>query len=181
VPRTCTICTHPVRAEIDRALIAGESVRAIASRYVTISHMTVQRHKEEHLPATLLKARAAEDVAHAIDVVRQLKAINGASVAILSEARRTNDPDTALRAIDRIQRQIELQAKLLGQLDERPQVNVLVGPDGHQIRALLVASLALYGEALMAVAGAPARMAASDACTLGSGGPACRHNLPPLC
>jgi hypothetical protein len=59
-------------------------------------------------------------VEQAIDVVRQLKAINAASVAILHEARQAGNQETALKAVDRVLRQIEFQARLLGELDERP-------------------------------------------------------------
>jgi hypothetical protein len=133
-------------------LVDGEAVRAIASRYVTLNYMAIQRHKEACLPATLVKAKEHEDVAHAIDIVKQLKAINGAAVAILAEACRANDPHTALKAIDRIQRQIELQAKLLGELDERPVVNVLVSAEWLQVRSVLLSALAPYPEARVAVA-----------------------------
>ena len=152
MPRTCTICTHPERPGIDQALAAGAPVRAIASRYVTISHMAVQRHKEEHLPKALTKAQETTQVEQAIDILKQLKAINAASVAILHEARSSADPHTALKAVDRIQRQIELQAKLLGELDERPQVNVLLAPEWVSIRAALLIALGPYPEARAAVA-----------------------------
>jgi hypothetical protein len=152
MPRTCTICTHPERAAIDKALIAGEPVRTIASRYVTISHMAVQRHKEEHLPATMLKAKETEDIGHAIDVVKQLKAINGVALEIMAAARQRGDGDTALKAIDRVQRQIELQAKLLGELDDRPQIDIVLTPEWLTARATLLAALAPYPEARVAVA-----------------------------
>ena len=98
-----------------------------------------------------MKAAEASDVRHALDVVQQLKAINAASLAILSDARRIGDADTALKAVDRIQRQIELQAKLLGELDERPQLNVLVAPEWLQARAVLLEALGPYPEARTAV------------------------------
>jgi hypothetical protein len=152
VSRTCSVCRHPQRDAIDRALIAGEPVRTIASRYVTISHMAVQRHKEEHLPATMVKAKETEDISHAIDVVKQLRAINGVAVQIMAEARQRGDGDTALKAIDRVQRQIELQAKLLGELDDRPHVDIVLTPEWLTARATLLAALAPYPEARLAVA-----------------------------
>jgi hypothetical protein len=73
-------------------------------------------------------------------------------VAILHEARQAGNAETALKAIDRVQRQIELQAKLLGELDERPQVNVLVSSEWISIRTTLLAALGPYPEARAAVA-----------------------------
>ncbi|MES2463383.1 MAG: hypothetical protein V4671_22650 [Armatimonadota bacterium] len=150
--RICTICSHPERAAIDKALAAGEGVRSLASRYGAIGRSSVQRHKEEHLPQSLVEAAGAEEIKAALDVVTQLKAINGASLQILSDARKGGDADIALKAIDRIQKQIELQAKLLGQIDDRPVINVLVTPEWLTVRQQILVALAPYPEARLAVA-----------------------------
>jgi hypothetical protein len=115
MPRTCTICSHAERPAIDQALVSGRSTYELAALYRD-SHDALSRHNASHVPAALVKARDAEDVGHAIDIVKQLKDINEVSVAIVHEARQAADPQTALKAIDRIQRQIELQGRLLGQL-----------------------------------------------------------------
>ncbi len=159
--RGCSVCAHGERAAIDAALAAGEAVRTVASRYVPLSKTAVQRHKDEHMTEMLRKARQAREGAtdeHALDVVKQLKAINGASLQILHEARQGQDPQTALKAVDRIQRQIELQAKLLGQLDERPQVNLVISPEWVQVRTTILTVLSPYPEARVAVAGALASL-----------------------
>lgn len=49
--------------------------------------MAVQRHQDAHLPAVLVKAAEQEDMAHALEVVKQLKAINTAALAVLADAR----------------------------------------------------------------------------------------------
>src|ERR687883_263908 len=168
MPRTCTICAHPERAAIDKALVDGQPYRDIAGHYGT-SKTALQRHKEDHLRDLLAQARArqaaheaalgaavqeqeAAKMEQAIDIVKQLKAINAASVAILHEARQAGNAEVALKAIDRVWRQIELQARLLGELDERPQVNVLLAPEWVSIRAGLLAALGPYPEARVAVA-----------------------------
>ena len=151
MPRSCTICHHVQRAEIDAALVAGGSYRDIAGQF-HMSKTAVARHASEHISTAIAKSQEAREEAHALDVVRQLKAINATTVAILREARAEGDPDTALKAIDRIQRQIELQAKLLGDLEDRPQVNILVAPEWVSVRAALLTALAPYGEARAAIA-----------------------------
>ena len=95
------------------------------------------RHEEEH------------DIA--LDVVEQLKAINSASLAILEEARDAGELGLALKAIDRIHRQVELQAKLLGELDERAAVNVTLSPQWLELRAVIVGALETHPEARKAV------------------------------
>ncbi len=56
-----------------------------------------------------------------------------------------------MKAIDRIHRQIELQAKLIGELDERPQVNVLLAPERMSFQHTLLLVLGRYPEARQAV------------------------------
>jgi hypothetical protein len=112
MPRTCTICQHLDRAAMDAALVAGASYRDIAGRF-HVSKTAVARHAGEHIPAALAQAQEAREEAQALDVVRQLKTINARAVAILAEARKRRDDETALKAMDRIHKQLELQAKRL--------------------------------------------------------------------
>ena len=168
MPRTCTVCTHPERAAIDKALVDGQPYRSIAQHFAA-SPDAVLRHKESHLrdllaqvkqrhaahEATLgaaVQEQEAAKVEQAIDIVKQLKAINAASVSILHEARQAGNAETALKAVDRVLKQIEFQARLLGELDERPQVNVLLAPEWVSIRASLLAALGPFPEARAAAA-----------------------------
>jgi len=100
----------------------------------------------------MVKAQEATDVRHAIDVVQQLKAINGVCMSVLKDARDQRDGDLALKAVDRIQRQLEMQAKMIGQLDERPVVNSIGSVEFVAISATLTAALADYPDARGAVA-----------------------------
>jgi hypothetical protein len=155
MPRTCTVCSHDQRAEIDRALATGNaSNRRIASHY-GLTERAIRSHKAGHLPARLVKAAEQADVRHAIDVFAQLKAINGAALNVLKEARDVKDGDLALKAIDRIQKQIELQARLIGELQEGATVNVLVAhPEWLAVRATIFAALDGFPAARQAVAAA---------------------------
>ncbi len=150
MPRTCTVCSHKEREGIDKALLADEPYRHIASRFGT-STGALQRHRAEHLPATMVKAQEQADVRHAIDVVTQLKAINGATLAILKEARDDKNGDLALKAVDRIQRQLELQSKLLGELNDGTTINITVTTEWLELRALIVQAVSPYPEAREAV------------------------------
>jgi hypothetical protein len=44
MPRTCTVCTHPDKAEIDRLLLEGKPFRYVAAQYGTSTSALV-RHK----------------------------------------------------------------------------------------------------------------------------------------
>lgn len=118
--RTCTICTHPQRTQIEAAITAGTSYRNIAKHF-TIGFSSVNRHASEHIQEIIKQTQVAKEEAHGLDVVKQLQVINGITLAILQEARTGKMHALALSAIDRVQKQIELQAKLLGVIDKQPQ------------------------------------------------------------
>jgi hypothetical protein len=89
----------------------------MASRLVTpagkpLGRMALQRHKDGHLPQALLKAQDEEDVRVALDVVQQLKAANSAAWQVLQRARQQSNDHLVLAAVDRVQRHIELVARL---------------------------------------------------------------------
>ncbi len=152
MPRVCTICTHEQRPQIDAALLNETPYRIIAKRF-DASPAAVNRHRE-HLPSQLVKAQQQENVSQAIDVVKQLKAINGATLAILKEARAEGNGELALKAVDRIQRQLELQAKLLGELQQEGTVNVTISPEWVAIRAVILTAISPYPDAAKAITAA---------------------------
>ena len=151
MPRQCSVCAHASLHAINTALVAGGTLRDIARQF-GLSKDAVARHQADHLPVALVAAVGAEETRQALDVLQQLKTINAAALTVLRDARAAGDGDLALKAIDRIQRQVELQAKLLGDLDERPVVNILLSPEWQQLRGQLVAALAPFPEARVAVA-----------------------------
>ena len=150
MPRTCTICTHPEVHAIDGALVAGQPFRNIAEQYGK-SATALFRHKSDHLPAVLVTGQAVREEAHALDVVKQLRDINAATLAILEDARDTHQSALALKAVDRVQKQIELQAKLLGELQDGQTVNVLVAPEWVSLRATILVALVPFPDAREAV------------------------------
>jgi hypothetical protein len=154
VPRNCTVCTHPDRAEIDQALVAGESSYSLAARYSSLSRAAIQRHGDNHLPAKLVMAQAAEEVAQADTLLEQVRNLQRRALDILDKAEEAGELRTALGAIREARGNLELLAKLLGELDERPVVNLSVSPEWLELRAVIVTALGPHPEALRAVVGA---------------------------
>jgi hypothetical protein len=171
MPRRCTICDHPERADIDKALVAGEPFRNIARRSGT-SVSSLHRHRQSHIVELLAKVQSpstpeeaarkqelighqealeAGELRHAIDVVQQLRAINAACLEVLKQARTDGKHAILLQAVDRIARQIELQAKLLGQIQDGQTVNVAILPEWHGLRQSVLEALQPYPEAKLAV------------------------------
>lgn len=156
--RTCTVCVHPDRAAIDLALVNGVPGNAVAAKY-RVSEDAVARHRGNHLPAALAHARAAEDVARADDLLGQLQQLQADARRIGGKAEQAGDLKTALMGIRELVRIVELTAKMVGELDERPQVTLVTAPEWLAVRTALLEALRPFPEARTAVA---ARLAALE-------------------
>jgi hypothetical protein len=142
--QTCTICRSEKRNEIDEALLRGEPLRTLAKR-TAVGSASLLRHKKAHIPATLAKAKGAAelvqagvlmaqvsaqesgDAARADTLLDRLRALNQETAAILRAAREAEDNELALKAIARVEKQIELEGKILGQLGEATRVSLMIG------------------------------------------------------
>jgi hypothetical protein len=99
-------------------------------------------------------AQAAEEVAQADTLLEQVGDLQERALAILDKAEEAGELRTALGAIREARGNLELLAKLLGELDERPVVNLSVSPEWLELRAVIVTALEPHPEALRAVVGA---------------------------
>lgn len=152
MPRTCTVCAHPEREAIDRALVAKTPNRRIASQH-DVTERAVRNHKANHLPAALAKSQEAREVAEADDLLAGVRDLQARTLAILEAAEGSSQHRTALSAIREARSNLELMAKLVGELDDRPQVNITLSAEWIEVRAVVLAALAPYPEARSAVAG----------------------------
>lgn len=118
MPRECTICTHKDRNAIDQAIVAGESKRAIARQY-RISKDAVRRHAKGHLPAALVKAKEAEEMADADDLLAQVRHLKDKALSILETAEAAGELRTALTGIKEARGCLELQTRMLCEIDRR--------------------------------------------------------------
>jgi hypothetical protein len=150
MPRRCTVCDHPQRQGIDEDLVTGAPYRSVAKRF-GLSESSVYRHKTEHLPAHLLKAREVEEAARADDLLDQVRHLQAHALDILERAERAGDLRTALAAISQARGNVELLGKLAGELDERPVVNLNVSAEWLELRALIVGALEPHPAAHRAV------------------------------
>lgn len=151
MPRACTVCTHEERDAIDAALVGGGLNRAVARQY-GLSKDAVARHRDEHLPVALTAAKGAEDAARADDLLAQVRQLQVRAHRILEKAEATGDLRAALGAIREARGNLELLAKLLGELNDQPTVNVMVSPEWVSIRTVVLGALGPFPDARAAVA-----------------------------
>ena len=151
MPRTCTVCAHAERAAVDRALVAGAPLRDIAGQH-RLAKSAVARHKADHLPAALAKAKEAQTVADADDLLRQAGALRTKAMSLLLKAEDAGDFRTALAGVREARGCLELLAKLLGELRDEATVNITITAAWVEVRAAVMAALVPYPEARAAVA-----------------------------
>jgi transposase-like protein len=150
MPRRCTVCDYPKRHSIDEALVTGAPYRSVAKRF-GLSESAVYRHKTEHLPTHLLKAREVEETARADALLEQVRHLQTHALGILERAEKAGDLRTALVAISQARGNLELLGKLAGELNERPVVNLNISPEWLELRAVIVGALEPHPAAHRAV------------------------------
>jgi len=154
VPRSCSVCTHPKREEIDRALVDGVSSGMLAGRYRTFGERAVRRHRANHIPTTLAKAVEAAEVAEAGSLLEQVEDLQQRALAILEKAEDAGELRTALSAIREARGNLELLARLLGELNDNPVINLTISPEWVELRTLIVGALQPHPDALSDVVAA---------------------------
>jgi hypothetical protein len=154
MPRRCSVCTHPEVEKINAALVAGDSSFLAIAALFGVSDSALRRHKKNHLPATLARAQDAAEVAQADDLLGQVKELRDKAYGILLKAEAAGELRTALAAIREARGCLELLARLLGELQEQPVINVLLSPQWVTIRTVLLHALTPFPEARVAAAAA---------------------------
>jgi hypothetical protein len=119
--RPCSVCAHERAADISRDLVHGVSYRAIGRQY-GVALGCLSRHVAEHIQAPLRRIIQAEtnllqDAQTVEPTLREMRRLNQRALRILALAEHAQDHDTALHAIAECRRNLELIARLTGELD----------------------------------------------------------------
>ncbi len=140
--RVCTICAHPDRAAIESAILSGESNRRIASQ-CDVSEISIRRHQMAgHVAEIVVKAHDAAEVIQADSLLDQIRSLQQTTLRILARAEKDGKYIPAIMAIKEARGNLELLAKMLGELDERPVVNIATNPQWLTIQAVIMNDLA---------------------------------------
>lgn len=168
----CSICAHPERARIDLMLASGNS-RDVIARIFGVGEFAVGRHSRNHLsPAQRLALAANTRIIDPteLDALREREGRGLLAGLADQRARLRSIGDTAASGGDfksaiaaeaRITAIFELIGKLCGELINRSEVrnvSLLVSPDYHRLRTVLLETLRAHPAAMRDVAAALARM-----------------------
>lgn len=152
----CKVCGHPDRPEIDRELAGGLSNQGAAEKW-GLSKDSVRRHRQAHLSAALKAVATRRETQGVVKAADRAEELYSKAYGILEAAEQEKQGALALSAIKELRATVELLAKLSGELDERPQVNVLnvsSSPEWLGIQTAMLGALAPFPDARVAVAAA---------------------------
>jgi len=122
--RTCTICRHGNRQDIDFALVNGaDTLRGLASRY-SVSATAVRRHRDDHVPDTLKRARQLDSLAEAASLAEHIQTLRQRTIHILARAESEHDTRGELAALRELRALAELEAR--GSERSPPAIHVSV-------------------------------------------------------
>ncbi len=136
--RVCTICSHSKLLNIDRDILRGDALSAVARRF-RVSPDAVGRHRE-HMRTAMLKAQAVAEKTELVygqTLIEEMRAIRNDVERLQSAAESRRDFRAALLAIRERLALAELWAKLSGQVDgkQKNELHLHFPPD----RALAIA------------------------------------------
>lgn len=163
--RTCTVCRHPDREAIDRALLIESTPnRRVAAQY-GLTEQAIRRHRRDHVSKALAKAGEAVEIVRADNLFREVRDLQARTLAILVKAEGAGDLRNALGAIREARACVALLAELaLAAVDRMVEEKLRAELDGALDLLRDGLDRAAYERALRLLAGPTesGRMARSD-------------------
>jgi hypothetical protein len=153
VTRVCTICSHPAKESIDSALVRRTPYRAIARRY-RVSTDALSRHLNDHLADYVQQALRKYGLEKGVKVLDKLNATLNRLDSFLDEAEGKRDAREFVIVAAELRKELELLAKLQGDLQQEGAVNINLHPEWLTIEATIGVALEPYPAAREAVVSA---------------------------
>jgi vacuolar-type H+-ATPase subunit I/STV1 len=130
----CKVCEHNDIKAINKAIIAGESLRKIAEKY-DFHYSTLCRHKQ-HLADKIHTADVLADAKEGASVLQQIDALLQRANDLLDKAEDSGDLRVAVSAVREVRGTLELLAKASGELSPE-RLLVQVAPVIDQLTMIL--------------------------------------------
>ena len=165
--QACKVCEHPDRASIELGLANKVPIRVLGKRY-GLSSDSVWRHGQRHMTAELhgqlmtrgrMTPQDLENlrVTESEGVLQHLVAVRGRMYGLMDVAEQQGDYRAAATIGSQIVKNMEVTAKLLGDIRTgtvNVTNNVLLLPEFHALRTKIMQALRSHPEARADVAAA---------------------------
>ena len=150
VSNKCSVCQHNEINAINEKLVSGVSPRNLAKDY-GLNHMALYRHKDNHLPKTLVKAKQVEEQTAADDLLDRVETIYNQAWQLMEKAEHEGKYQPAVSALKEARNSLELIGKLIGQLKTGTEINITYNTEFIAVRGAIYKALLPYPEARQAV------------------------------
>jgi hypothetical protein len=138
----CTFCNYRDAALLEQQIATKQLALSQAAKIIGCNKSTVSRHMRNCVAKKVQRAvRLEPTMVEGLNVVNALTTSHRKTLEILSDALNEGDRRTALLAIRTENKQLELMAKLTGQLNEAPQLNLLMSPSFVKLKQVLIKTL----------------------------------------
>jgi len=178
---SCKICDHAKRREIEKDIVSGLSLRAVADKYDGFSYQAVRVHKATCIPKAIAASKNGKKIikfhakaeelmeADSINLVSDLLSLRNIVRDVLDKFRNIEeglelieDPvdagrlavaksDMLLKAIDRMVKVLDLYARISGEVEGEKHLHLHNHPDVMGLMRKVYAELEKYPKALEAV------------------------------
>ncbi|MGP8010998.1 MAG: hypothetical protein ACLPI9_00745 [Halobacteriota archaeon] len=149
----CKFCQHRDKLVLERKVIAGVITGREAAKRIGCSPSSITRHVRNHIAQVVRQDVNGDlDTRLALNVTAQLAANHKDVRTIIAQALKDGNNKLALKALETELKTLELSAKLQGQLDQRPTLNLLLDARYATLRETIIEKLMPYPEARLAVA-----------------------------
>jgi hypothetical protein len=115
MPRTCLACSSPDRLSIEKALVAGESLRNIAKR-VSISPAGLLRHKR-HVANAIGRAQAHHEERLGESLLDEMRRIQRKAWELLARTESDGDHRGSIVALREVRECLESLSEMLAKAD----------------------------------------------------------------
>ena len=148
MPRRCTVCVHPDRKAIDVALIDGTAVSTLSNAY-GLGYESLRRHRDNHLPASLVRGHQAVEVIEADTLLDRLRWLGQRALRSLDEAERAGGHAARAAYLRECRGCLELEARMLGTLP--PAVLIAMGVNIVQAESSVTEVRVIYEDAFPSI------------------------------
>jgi hypothetical protein len=117
--KTCTVCRHPDRHQIDKLIALRTPYRQVGRRFGIAKSDLHRHHKHGHCERALRKAAQrlqAADGYLADSIAERMETLSAATMGVLGQAVKRNNLPCALGAIKQARDHLEFEGELTGQL-----------------------------------------------------------------
>jgi hypothetical protein len=150
VTRTCTICRHPARETIDSSLVRRVPYRDISTRF-DVSTSALSSHLNNHLASYVQQALNEYGTSKGVKVLDKLTSTLDRLDGFLDEAESKQDAREFVTVAAELRKELELLAKLQGELAQEGTVNIPLHPEYVQVRTAIVQAVDPYPQAKEAI------------------------------